>query len=572
LVAALAMALAATGVAVATSSTANAAPQDVTSGGLDWGVKESFRTYITGPIASGTITLGGGATQNGNGTFHFPAASGSSFDGAAATPTATFSGSVHFEGHDGLLDMTFSNLRVVRNGSAGVLVADVVAVPFESTTATEPPPAVTYTGVELAALSGGSYATDATSASWSGASSSLTTAGVPAFGGFYPAATALDPVTYSLVLAEDEPDPDPEPDEGVLTWKLSQQAWTSSSLAPAHAAGTPATLTTDGWVFPSSATAYDPDTGATSLDLDGSLTIGNINQGGYRIVLAEPSIEVGTDGVGALEADVSYCTGSAGTQPCAGGNSTPVRAVVVTFSLAAGAVTDSGDHVSWTVTPDYPLQNDPSFPARRQFPQSFIDVLAPASPSLIGHFRDTGSGTDANKPPAPLVVSFDYEPDVDPPAGVSQQISTEVLVNGGLTISVADDTVVLPSPTLSPDGQSLVTGGALNEVTVADLRLANPGWTVSGQLTDFTSAAGTLGGEHLGWAPDVVSQDASQNVTAGDLVAAGVGDGLTASSELGSAPAGAGRGTAVLGADLDLVAPTDTPPGVYTATLTLTVI
>ena len=65
LVAALAVLVAATGLAVATSSTASAAPQDVTSGGLDWGVKASFRSYVAGPIAQGSITLGGGATLRG---------------------------------------------------------------------------------------------------------------------------------------------------------------------------------------------------------------------------------------------------------------------------------------------------------------------------------------------------------------------------------------------------------------------------------------------------------------------------------------------------------------------------
>jgi hypothetical protein len=175
-----------------------------------------------------------------------------------------------------------------------------------------------------------------------------------------------------------------------------------------------------------------------------------------------------------------------------------------------------------------------------------------------------------NKPPAPISVSFAYTP-TTPAGAVVQHITTEV-VGGGLTISVADDTVVLPSPVLSPDGTALVTSGAINPVTVTDLRVGNVGWAASGQVGDFTGSAGTIDGSGLGWTPNVVSQSAGQTVAAGPVVLAGVGSGLEASSLLGTSPSGASRGTAVFGGGLELRAPTSTPPGTYTAMLTLTVI
>jgi hypothetical protein len=132
--------------------------------------------------------------------------------------------------------------------------------------------------------------------------------------------------------------------------------------------------------------------------------------------------------------------------------------------------------------------------------------------------------------------------------------------------------VVLPTSTLSPDGTTLLTSGAINPVTVTDLRLANPGWNAHGQVSDFTGTGGAIDGSRLGWTPNIVSAAATQTVTAGGAVTPGVGSGLKPSSVLGSASAGAGRGTAVLGAGLELRAPTTTPPGTYNAVLTLTVI
>ena len=48
--------------------------------------------------------------------------------------------------------------------------------------------------------------------------------------------------------------------------------------------------------------------------------------------------------------------------------------------------------------------------------------------------------------------------------------------------------------------------------------------------------------------------------------------GLTTSRVMASAASGAGRGTAFLGGTLVLEAPTSTPAGAYSATLTLTAI
>lgn len=564
------------GLVTITTQTASAAPQNVTAGGLDWGVKQSFRNYLAGPISEGgTITLAGGATQNPDGTFHFPAATSSTFDAASGTPTASFSGSVKFLAHNGLLDITVNNIRIVRSGATGSIVADVVSREFQGTNPPSAPPFATYTGVVLADLTAGTYATTATSAGWSGATSKMSTTGAPAFGNFYPAGTDLDPVTYSLTLQSTPPAPGPA--TGALVWKVSPYVSTSSSLtlAPASAAGAPAVRGSDAWGFPSTNVAYNPATKATQLDLGGSIILGNVNQGGYRVVLASPSINVTADGAGTLSADVSYCASTAlCTTP---GLSTPVRAVVANFAVADADVTDTGSNVSWTATPVYAPQANPVLPGFGQFPSTFLDILPT---SLQGHFKDTAStatppvasSTNVNKPPAPLVVNFAYTPVTPEPVGAVQNITTEVLANGGLTISVANNSVALPTPLPNGNATALVASGAINPVTVTDLRLTNPGWNAKGQVTDFSGTGGTISGSGLGWTPSVTSSSTGQTVTPGSAVAAGVGNGLKDASTLGSALAGAGRGTAVLGAGLNLTVPTSTAPGVYTATLTLTVI
>jgi len=141
---------------------------------------------------------------------------------------------------------------------------------------------------------------------------------------------------------------------------------------------------------------------------------------------------------------------------------------------------------------------------------------------------------------------------------------------GALALSLAAQQTELSEARLSADLQHLEASGVLPEVTVADTRLANPGWDVVAAVGDFSSSEGSIDGAALGIAPEVVSTSGGQSVTAGPVVAPGAG--FVDGTVLGSAAAGAGRGTAVLGAELELHVPTDTPPGTYTAVITVTVL
>lgn len=160
-------------------------------------------------------------------------------------------------------------------------------------------------------------------------------------------------------------------------------------------------------------------------------------------------------------------------------------------------------------------------------------------------------------------------------SGASQTINVEVppVEDGALTLSVAsEEPVVLPTPVFQEG--FLVSQGSIHPVTVTDLRLTNPGWDLSGQFSAFTAGdeEHSFGPERLGWMPYVSEAPlAPEGVTAGDAVTAN-SPGLTEPAPLGAASEGGGYGVSVLGAELNLALPTDTEPGSYSATLTLTVI
>ena len=137
--------------------------------------------------------------------------------------------------------------------------------------------------------------------------------------------------------------------------------------------------------------------------------------------------------------------------------------------------------------------------------------------------------------------------------------------DGGLTLGVAGSTVDLGIAELNGSLTKYTARGTLPNVTVADTRAADVGWTVNGSVSSFAGAPGAT----LGWTPAVVSFSSGQTVTAGPVVAAATG--ISGGATLASGTAGSGRGTAVLNAQLDLEAPTTTDAGTYSAVITLTV-
>ncbi|MBM9469334.1 choice-of-anchor M domain-containing protein [Nakamurella leprariae] len=210
----------------------------------------------------------------------------------------------------------------------------------------------------------------------------------------------------------------------------------------------------------------------------------------------------------------------------------------------------------------------------------------PATEALNGteylvRLYDHDHAVIAESAPVTLTVTTGTDPgpgpDPEPQPELSQTITATLGEDAGaLVVSVdpADRDVVMGPFALTGDGQEWASSGELRPVLVTDTRSSTPGWNVSGQVGDFTSATDTVGAQHLGWTPQVVEQSAEQGAVAGSPVAPGTadGEGLDASRTLVTAPAGAGLGTATAGGQLDLHVPTDTEPGTYTALLTLTAI
>ncbi|MGW0781501.1 HtaA domain-containing protein [Streptomyces sp. NPDC002913] len=184
------------------SATTPAAEQgELVDGTLDWGVKESFRTYVTGPIANGKVETTGGATASGAG-YRFPDATGG-FDADEQTLDAEFEGTVRFLGHkEGdayTLDLSLTGLEVRVENGAGTLVADVSSKDRETKKVTK------YTDLALADLKlpSGELAAKDGVVTLSAVPATLTADGTKAFGGMYTKGTALDALTVSVALDED---------------------------------------------------------------------------------------------------------------------------------------------------------------------------------------------------------------------------------------------------------------------------------------------------------------------------------------------------------------------------------
>ncbi|MFG2907043.1 HtaA domain-containing protein [Kitasatospora sp. NPDC048286] len=200
LAASLVAVLAALSVAGLLPARAVAAEGRVSGGRLDWGIRQSFLAYVTGPIAKGSWTLSGGAATVGGSTFRFHSATGA-YDPATGALTAGFSGGVRFTGHQengaDALDLSLGRLtfRAVHGGAAG-LYADVRSKSKETGQVSEASQAkladLSLAGVDLRGAAG--------TLSLSNVPATLTDAGAKAFGNFYQAGTALDPLSLSVNL------------------------------------------------------------------------------------------------------------------------------------------------------------------------------------------------------------------------------------------------------------------------------------------------------------------------------------------------------------------------------------
>ncbi|MFE6227700.1 HtaA domain-containing protein [Streptomyces sp. NPDC057854] len=300
---------------------AQAESSPVRGGRLDWGIKSSFQSYVTGPIAQGSWNLTGGAATVGA-QYRFHSAQGA-YDPATGAFEAAFGGGVRFTGHrkaDGTneLDLTLGSPRVrVRNGT-GTLYADMTSKAKGTGRTT------VRTQVPLATLDlGGLDMRGGTgSVSLANVPATLTAQGAAAFAGYYPAGTALDPISLTVDVPaaptakspSTTPGSRPKPkafataapalrtaavDWGVrrtfreyVTGTVARGKWTLSGGAQ------------DGGAlfrFPSGTGAYDPRTGTLDAAFTGSVRFTGSH---LDLTLAGVTVKV-AGGTGTLVADVT---------------------------------------------------------------------------------------------------------------------------------------------------------------------------------------------------------------------------------------------------------------------------
>lgn len=197
----------------------------VSGGTLSWGLKESFRSYISGTIANGSWETSDGAgyeTPN----FQWGDASGA-IDPETGTGTVNFTGTVHFTGHDGVLDLTLANPTIEFDGDGkAALLLDAKSTDMEGEVAVDEEQE--WVG-DLTVESEVVPIDDALELADMPAE--LTNSGAGAFAGFYEAGVELDPVTLNLEFSGCDTSAAPAPAEPSAE---QDDSGTQAVMAPAQ--------------------------------------------------------------------------------------------------------------------------------------------------------------------------------------------------------------------------------------------------------------------------------------------------------------------------------------------------
>lgn len=160
----------------------------IKSANLGWGVRDSFRNYVRGGIANGSWELNG--TSYSSDAFNWSNGTGA-FKGGKGS--ISFSGSVRFTGHHGILDTTIANPRLEIIGNSGTLYATM--------TSNDPSgKATNYGEVALLKVDLSGLQSSADAVSVNGAATTLTAEGAKAFAGFYEAGKDMAPLSFSAAI------------------------------------------------------------------------------------------------------------------------------------------------------------------------------------------------------------------------------------------------------------------------------------------------------------------------------------------------------------------------------------
>lgn len=290
---ATAAALGATALATVGATAASAAEVPLTGYELTWGIKQSYRTYVTG-VAAGSFTATDGATQAAdNGAFTFTEGTGT-YDSTAHTVDLGFDGSLQIVSKLHGFDITLSDVKF--DSAAAEVTADVT----KSGTTTQDVPLADVTVTQAM--------TDMTT--------TLTKEAADVLGSDSYEGAAGDPLTVVKPAASGTPTP----------------TASASESAPASTSPTP-TSTDTATAAPTPTAPTSPAPGTTSAAPS-----------------ATPSIADGTLGWGVKESFRAYVVGSVanGEITTSGGASQAADNGVFTFVDATGEYDTDEDTLSAT--------------------------------------------------------------------------------------------------------------------------------------------------------------------------------------------------------------------------------
>jgi hypothetical protein len=376
-------------------------------------------------------------------------------------------------------------------------------------------------------------------------------------------------------------------------------------------AGTSVTLTAT--VSPTAPGTVQFETGSTNLG--SPVTVA----GDGTASLSTTSLPVGTDSLKAVftPAQFSAYSGSTGTAsysitpPPAAGTTTALgvnpstapadTAVTITAAVtktsdssslpsATGKVKfyDDGSDTSGTITSNSVLLGTVNLGSGGVATLSY-NSFAEGDHNLVADFLPTDTSVYNASTSLPVL----FTASAPPIAPASQSVDVSIPA-GTLTITTpysADNPFHLGTAVLDPAESKFTAsapfGSSANPdhgVTITDTRAGDQAWTASATVTDFGDGSGNvINGENLtftGVTPSYVSGNALQS---GDVVTSDVtnsaiygptdpgSDGLKGGPHV-FATAAQGDGSVYIDGALTLVAPTSTPAGTYTGTLTFTVV
>ncbi|MGI5407868.1 HtaA domain-containing protein [Streptomyces chartreusis] len=333
--------LGATALATLGAGTASAAEVPLSGYELTWGIKQSYRTYVTG-MAAGTFTATDGASQAaGNGAFTFTEGSGT-YDSTAHTVDLGFKGSVRIVSQAHGFDITLSDVRF--DSAAAEITADVTKsgtttqdVPLADVTVTRTMTDMTtkltkeaadtlgspgYEGAEGDPLtvvqkttSPSPTPTPTATPTQSPSPTSTPTATATATESATPTAPATESASPSTSTAPSEAPARGDIADGTLGWGVKQSFRSYVVGGVANGA-----ITTSGgasqaadngvFTFTDATGKYDSDADTLSADFKGAVTFkghkGQGEDGGYGLDLTLTGLRVTLDeGVGELTADVT---------------------------------------------------------------------------------------------------------------------------------------------------------------------------------------------------------------------------------------------------------------------------